>query len=277
MQQPPKLFDLDALAAHRARADDASSDIWYLHDRAIDIVSEKLKDINRSFTDIAIVGPRGQAWADALGISATCVPDTDTLNLATDSFDLVIHAMALHWSNDPIGQLVQMRRALRPDGLMITATFGGQTLQELRIAFAQAEAAVMGGISPRVVPMGEIRDMGGLLQRASFALPVADNDLVTVSYGSTLNLMSELRRMGETNAMHARLKTPMRRDLLAAVAHEYADAFSDGAGRLSATFELVFLTGWAPSDDQQKPLRPGSAKTRLSDALGVPELFPEKN
>lgn len=276
MQKPPKLFDPASLAAHRARADDAHSDIWFIHDRAIETVSEKLKDVNRSFKDIAIIGPRANHWAKALGLTATCIPDTDQLDLTEASHDLIIHAMALHWANDPVGQLVQMRRALRPDGLMISAMFGGETLQELRIAFAQAETLVMGGLSPRVIPMGEIRELGGLLQRAGFALPVADNDIFTVSYGSTLTLMTELRRMGETNAMTARIKTPMRRDFLQAVATDYATHFADDDGRIPATFELVFLTGWAPSDDQQKPLRPGSAKARLADALNVPEYSPEK-
>ena len=277
MQQPPKLFDLDALAAHRARADNASADIWFLHDRAIDIVSEKLKDVNRSFTDIAIVGPRAAEWAKKLGLLANCVIDAERLDLEQAKYDLIIHAMSLHWANDPVGQLVQMRRALRPDGMMIAALFGGETLHELRIAFSQAESAVMDGISPRVIPMGEIRELGGLLQRAGYALPVADNDLFTVSYETVLHLMNELRMMGESNAMTARVKTSMTKELLQAVAAKYTALFPSDEDRITATFELVFLTGWAPSDDQQKPLRPGSAKTRLSDALGVPELSPEKN
>ncbi len=277
MQQPPKLFDLDALAAHRARADNASADIWFLHDRAIDIVSEKLKDVNRSFTDIAIVGPRAAEWAKKLGLLANCVIDAERLDLEQAKYDLIIHAMSLHWANDPVGQLVQMRRALRPDGMMIAALFGGETLHELRIAFSQAESAVMDGISPRVIPMGEIRELGGLLQRAGYALPVADNDLFTVSYETVLHLMNELRMMGESNAMIARIKTSMTKELLQAVAAKYTALFPSDEDRITATFELVFLTGWAPSDDQQKPLRPGSAKTRLSDALGVPELSPEKN
>ena len=277
MQQPPKLFDLDALAAHRARADNAGADIWFLHDRAIDIVSEKLKDVNRSFTDIAIVGPRAAEWAKKLGLLANCVIDAERLDLEQAKYDLIIHAMSLHWANDPVGQLIQMRRALRPDGMMIAALFGGETLHELRIAFSQAESAVMDGISPRVIPMGEIRELGGLLQRAGYALPVADNDLFTVSYETVLHLMNELRMMGESNAMIARIKTSMTKELLQAVAAKYTALFPSDEDRITATFELVFLTGWAPSDDQQKPLRPGSAKTRLSDALGVPELSPEKN
>ncbi|GHA48078.1 SAM-dependent methyltransferase [Amylibacter ulvae] len=271
MQSPPKLFDTDALAMHRRRAELGAQDDWFLHDYAIDVVQERLQEVNRTFTDTAIVGWQGAQWNEKLGLSAAVVPDNETLDLAQNSCDLIIHALSLHWSNDPVGQLVQMRRALRPDGLMIAVMFGGQTLQELRIAFAQAESRVLGGISPHITPMGEIRDLGGLLQRAGYALPVADSMDVNLSYQSPLQLMHELRNMGETNVLEQRQKRMMRRDVLAAMLDEYQSAFSTPDGRVNATMEFVFLTGWAHSDTQQKPLRPGSAQSRLAQALGVAE------
>jgi len=273
MSLPPSLFDHSALALHRARADGTA---WFLHDQAIDMIHERLQEVNRQFTKIAIVGFRAAEWADALGLQATCINDSDVLNLQEDNFDLIIHAMGLHWANDPVGQLVQMRRALEPDGLMIAAFFGGQTLSELRIAFARAEADVLDGLSPRIAPMGEIRDLGGLLQRAGLALPVADNLSLKVSYANALKLMQDLRAMGETNVMAARHKMPMSRELLMAVMNSYQNDFGDGE-RIFATFELIFLTGWAPSESQQKPLQPGSAQTRLADALGTLEKNPEKD
>jgi SAM-dependent methyltransferase len=274
MSLPPKLFDHQTLAKRRNRTDGTA---WFIHDHAIDTIHERLSEVNRQFTKVAIVGSRAKEWSDAFGFSATCVMDHDTLDLEESSFDLIIHAMGLHWSNDPIGQLVQMQRALKPDGLMIAAFFGGQTLAELRIAFAQAEVSVMGGISPRVAPMGEIRDLGGLLQRAGLALPVADTLSLPVSYESPIRLMHDLRAMGETNIISARLKSFMPKRLLAEVIDQYHNNFADTDTRIKATFELVFLTGWAPSASQQKALAPGSAQVRLADALGTLEKNPEKD
>lgn len=179
--------------------------------------------------------------------------------------------MALHWANDPLGQLVQCRRALQPDGLMIAVLPGGRSLHELRAALAEAEARVTGGLSPRVLPMGEIRDLGGLMQRAGFALPVADSLAQTIEYQDFRALLSDLRASGETNALAGRLRRFTGRGVLAAAGAVYAENFATTAGRLPATAELVFLTGWAPHESQQQPLRPGSAKARLADALGVPE------
>lgn len=268
---PPVLFDHDALAKRRNRANGSA---WFLHDQAIDIIHERLSEVNRQFTSIAIVGFRANEWSEALNLAVTCVPDADILDLGEGKFDLIIHAMGMHWANDPIGQLVQMRRALKPDGMMLAAFFGGQTLSELRIAFAQAETDIMGGISPRVAPMGEIRDLGGLLQRAGLALPVADNISLNVTYENVLELMHDLRAMGETNVMNARHKMPMSQALLNGVVAQYQNHFTEEA-RVYATFDLIFLTGWAPSVDQQKPLQPGSAQTRLADALGTLEKNPE--
>ncbi|OIQ77773.1 hypothetical protein GALL_405270 [mine drainage metagenome] len=194
------------------------------------------------------------------------------LALETEAYDLVIHALALHWANDPVGQLVQCRRALRPDGLFLSVLFGGQTLAELRAALAEAEALVTGGISPRVLPMGEIRELGGLLQRAGFALPVADSVSHSVTYATMTRLMRDLRAMGEGNALTLRRKTPTPRVLFEEASRIYSTAFSAPGNLIRASFEMIFLTGWAPHDSQQKPLRPGSAVQRLADALQTAEL-----
>ena len=225
--------------------------------------------VNTRFTAPAVVTAFPQVWRDHLS-DAKLVADEDVLDLQEGAHDLVIHAMCLHGANDPVGQLIQCRRALRPDGLLLLLTFGGQTLQELRAALGQAEIEVTGGLSPRVAPMGEIRDLGGLLQRAGLALPVADSWPLRVEYQSALHLMRDLRAMGEGNALAARLRHPTRRSVLLRAAEIYAESYEEG-GRVPATFEIVTLTGWAPDASQQQPLRPGSAATRLADALKVPE------
>lgn len=226
--------------------------------------------VNRRFNDIAIVTPFAAPWRKNWP-DARIVPDDETLDLAPGGFDLVVHSLSLHWSNDPVGQLIQCRRALRPDGLMIAACLGGRTLEELRRVLAEAEAEVTGGLSPRVAPMAEIRDLGALLQRAGFNLPVADSVTLPASYRDMRHLMHDLRAMGETNALSARHRRWPPRALFERAATLYAAAFSTGDGRVKATFELVFLAGWAPDDSQPKPLRPGSARMRLAEALAVPE------
>lgn len=274
MTTPPDLFDLDLLAVRRARAE-ALGPADFLHEAVAAEVSERLSEVNRTFRDGVVIGPRAALWARALagnGLSnLRTMADAPVLDLAPESLDLVIHGLALHWANDPVGQLVQARRALRPDGLFIAALFGGQTLAELRAALAEAEIAALGGLSPRVAPMGEIRDLGALLQRAGFALPVADGNRFDVTYPDALALMRDLRAMGETNVMRERLRRPPPRRMLAAACALYAERFGTPDRRVRATFEVVFLTGWAPAENQQKPLRPGSAAMRLADALGVPE------
>lgn len=273
MQTPPDLFDRKLLAQRRLRAARFGTEGEFLHHEIADQVSERLEDVNKTFTSAAVIGPKAEIWAGALGIPAIqSVEDNDLLDLKENSLDLAVHGLALHWANDPVGQLVQMRRALKPDGLMITAMFGGQTLNELRTSLAEAETEIDGGLSPRIAPMGEIRDLGGLIQRAGLALPVADSVNLTVTYETPLHLMRDLRAMGETNVMHARRKTPLRRETLMRAMDIYVEHFAEADGRIPATFEIVFLTGWAPSETQQKALRPGSAKARLADALGIPEL-----
>ncbi|HEX9859357.1 MAG TPA: methyltransferase domain-containing protein, partial [Paracoccaceae bacterium] len=218
----------------------------------------------------AVVTPFPQVWQNVLP-GARIVADDEVLALEPGAHDLVIHALALHWANDPVGQLVQCRRALRPDGLFLGALFGGQTLHELRACLAEAEVAVSGGLSPRILPMAEIRDLGALLQRAGFALPVADSAVTRVNYRDALHLMRDLRAMAEGNALVTRLRRPTRRAVFTEAAARYQAGFATPEGRISATFETIFLTGWAPHDSQQKPLRPGSAVQRLADALGAAE------
>jgi SAM-dependent methyltransferase len=268
MNQPPALTDRKQLDRQRARA--AANPALFLQEDAALEIHERLLEVNRQFTRVAIITPFPKIWGEFIP-NATYVHDTDRLDLAVGQYDLVIHSMSLHWANDPVGQLVQCRRALRPDGMCIVAAFGGQTLSELRASLAEAEIAVTGGLSPRVAPMGEIRDLGGLLQRAGFALPVADGAHKTVTYSDALHLMRDLRAMAEGNAVVDRRKTPMSRRLFMETAKRYADAFGTDDGRIPATFETIFLTGWAPDESQQKPLRPGSAKTRLADALSTTE------
>ncbi|MDE3027912.1 MAG: methyltransferase domain-containing protein [Paracoccaceae bacterium] len=268
MARPPELTDRPALARNRARADDSA---LFLHEEAAVEIKERLSEVNRSFKSVAIVTGFKELWQREFP-DAVIVPDDDVLALEIEAYDLVIHALALHWANDPVGQLVQCRRALKPDGLFLSVLFGGQTLAELRAALAEAEALVAGGISPRVLPMGEIRELGGLLQRAGFALPVADSVSHSVTYANMTRLMQDLRAMGEGNALTLRRKAPTQRRLFEEASRIYSSAFAAPGDLIRASFEMIFLTGWAPHDSQQKPLRPGSAVQRLADALQTAEL-----
>jgi SAM-dependent methyltransferase len=266
------LTDRAALARHRTRAlrDPGHDDALFLHRIVRDDLQERLTAVNKTFTAPAVVAPFPAVWADFLpGLRA--VPDDEVLNLAPGAHDLVIHAMALHWADDPVGQLVQCRRALCPDGLCLAVLPAGTTLQELRASLAEAESLVTGGLSPRVLPMGDLRDLGGLMQRAGFALPVADSLTQEVAYRGFPRLCADLRAMGETNALAARSRRFTPGALFAAAEAAYATHFATAEGHLRATFELVVLTGWAPHDSQPRPLRPGSARARLADALRVPE------
>ncbi|MBN8629228.1 MAG: methyltransferase domain-containing protein [Rhodobacterales bacterium] len=271
MTQPMILTDRSALTRHRARARrlPGHDGALFLHRLALSDLQERLSEVNRRFTAPAVVTGSPEIFGDFPG--AAISDDGDMIALEPGAHDLVVHAMSLHWANDPVGQLVQCRRALKPDGLFLAVLPGGRSLQELRACLAEAEAAVTGGLSPRVLPMGEIRDLGALMQRAGFALPVADSLLQTVEYRDFSALLSDLRAAGESNALAARLRHFTRRAVLTEAARIYRSSYSTPEGRLRATVELVFLTGWAPHESQQQPLRPGSAKARLADALGVPE------
>lgn len=265
MTQAPQMTDRATLSRHRRRAT-----AFFLHEAAADEIEERLALVNRRFTAPAVVTPFAEVWRGRMP-GACIVSDDETLELEPGAHDLVVHAMALHWANDPVGQIIQCRRALRPDGLFLGVLPGGQTLTELRQSLSEAEIAVCGGLSPRVAPMAEIRDLGGLLQRAGLALPVADSVPLTVTYDGALRLMHDLRAMGEGNALAARHRKIPPRALFAEASHRYEQAFALPDGRVPATFELIVLTGWAPDPGQPQPLRPGSAKSRLADVLGVPE------
>lgn len=278
---PPRLFDRALWLSRRARRALPAPDARFLHAAAAEAVAERLDAVARDFPDTLLVWPGAPDWAETLAahpkigrLTEIAPPVDETLDAAPGAHDLAILGLTLHWVDDPVGALIQMRRALRPDGLLIACGFGGETLAELRAAFAEAEAEVEGGLSPRVSPMGEIRALGGLAQRAGLALPVVDSDRLEVTYADPLALMRDLRAMGETNALAQRRRTPLRRATLARACEIYAARFPAPGDpeRISATFEIVTLTGWSPGPDQPQPKRPGSATTRLADALGVPEL-----
>lgn len=282
----PELFDFASLAQRRDRAVGLGF-ADFLYREVAGLVAERLGEVKRDFRDVALIGTGAGAMTAALPPEAQltaldpsprmagtggAVMSGETLPLKAEAHDLAISALILHHLNDPVGHLIQLRRALQPDGLMLTALFGGQTLSELRVSLAEAEAQIEGGLSPRVTPMGEIRDLGALLQRANFAMPVADSERFDVTYASPLDLMRELRAMGETNILSARRRQPMRRETLMRACEIYAQHFGTPEGRVRATFEVIFLTGWAPGPDQPEALRPGSAKARLADALGTDEI-----
>lgn len=261
------LTDRDALLRNRQRADRIGS-VDFLHRIAADEIQDRLAEVNRTFTAPAVVTGHPDFWRAAFP-QARIVADNPDLDLQAGAHDLVIHAMALHWADDPVGQIVQSARALRPDGLFIAALPGGRSLTELRESLTRAEVEIAGGLSPRVLPMGEIRDLGALLPRAGLALPVADQITQTASYRSLFHLAQDLRAMGEGNALAQRLRRPTRRAVLLQAARIYAETHPDPQDphRIRATYELVFLTGWAPDASQQQPLRPGSAKVPLAEAL----------
>ena len=286
------LFEDALLAARRDRAEALgfAGGGDFLHREVAELVRERLDEVTRDFRDAAIIGSGGGVHAAALAgraeqvmqielsglraarAGAVQVRHLDPMPFGVATLDLCLSMLEMHWANDPVGHLIQMRRALRPDGLMIAALFGGQTLIELRTALTEAEVEMTGGLSPRVAPMAEIRDLGGLLQRAGFAMPVADAERLDVSYADIRALMRDLRAMGETNILTDRRRVPMTRGVLDRAAAIYTDRFSDGNGRIRAQFEVVFLTGWAPGPDQPQPRRPGSASHRLADALGAEEV-----
>jgi SAM-dependent methyltransferase len=288
MPQVQALFDR-ALLAHRRRRAAALGPVTFLIDRVAEDMAERLSAVRRSFALAVDLGTPTDAVRRAIRaggavgsiVAAAPLADRDTPVVVVDeerlpfrdaSLDLVVSGLALQFVNDLPGALVQIRRALKPDGLFLAALVGGDTLTELRHAFAAAEAVVEGGASPRVAPFADVRAMGALLQRAGFALPVADVDHVCVRYDSPLRLMHDLRRMGATNVLAERRRTMLRRATLARLVDVYAERFADPDGRVRASFDIIWLSGWAPHASQQQPLRPGSARMRLADALGTQEL-----
>jgi SAM-dependent methyltransferase len=283
MSANPLVFDRALLRRRQARAR-ALGPETFLIDRVASDLAERLGAVLRQF-DVAIdLGTPTDAVRVALadassigtliaaGPDGDVIADEDALPFRDGSLDLVVSALALQFVNDLPGALIQIRRALKPDGLFLAALLGGDTLAELRQSFAAAEVEIEGGVSPRVAPFADVREMGALLQRAGFALPVTDVERLTVRYSSPFILMGELRRMGATNVLAERRRTPLRRATLKRMAEIYAQRFADPDGKVRATFEVIWLSGWAPHESQQKPLRPGSAQTRLADALGVREI-----
>jgi SAM-dependent methyltransferase len=284
MAQNPLVFDRALLRRRQARARALGVET-FLIDRVASDLADRLGAVLREFaiaadlgtpsdavrTTLAAITSIGHLYRVAVSPDADAIADMEALPLRDGSLDLVVSALALQFVNDLPGALVQIRRALKPDGLFLAALLGGETLTELRQSFAAAEAETEGGVSPRVAPFADVREMGALLQRAAFALPVTDVERLTVRYSSPLFLMGELRRMGATNVLVERRRRPLRRATLKRMAEVYAERFADPDGKVRATFEIIWLSGWAPHDSQQKPLRPGSAQARLADALGTKE------
>ncbi len=289
---PPRIFDPKAVRQHRMRAAAALEGAEFLFDECAERLADRLGDINRRFPRALDLGCRGghlrlhlpgQAGIEWL-VEADPVPsfaaratpprivaDADMLPFAAGSFDLVMSALVLHWINDLPGALLQLRHALKPDGLFLASLFGSETLTELRQALIEAESELEDGASPRVSPFADARDLAALLQRAGFALPVVDSDQIEVTYRDALGLMRDLRAMGESNALTTRRKNFTRRATLFRAAAIYEARYAQPDGRISARFEIATLTAWAPHASQPQPLRPGSAEARLSDALGTRE------
>jgi SAM-dependent methyltransferase len=270
---PPRLFDR-VLLDERLRRATRLGPATFLLDRVAEDIAERLHAVLREFTNGIDLGTPGDQVRSAIDgsvrqLAAVALPasDNEPLPLAPQSIDLAVSALALQFVNDLPGVLAQVRRALKPDGLLLAALFGGDTLTELRQSFAAAEAEVEGGVSPRVVPFADLRDVGALLQRAGFALPVTDVDRIVVRYDNAFALMHDLRRMGATNILTERRRTPSRRATLLKMAQVYAERFADSDGRIRTTFDIIWLSGWAPHESQQKPLKPGSAKMSLEAAV----------
>ena len=283
-------------ALHRRRLDRAAprfGSAGFLKTRAAQDAVERLEAILRRFPAAVDLGSRTGAFAQALSLSDAAAKidvlietdlspamlagrpglrvaaDEEMLPFADNSLDLVVSTLALHWTNDVVGALVQIRRSLRPDGLFIGSLLGGATLTELRQVLLEAETAVTGGVVPRVSPFADASDAAGLLQRAGFSLPVADVDRVRVRYPHMFALLADLRAMGESHSPLERADRPLTREVLGKAAELYAERFGGADGKITATFEILTLTGWAPHESQQKPLKRGSGKTHLGDALAA--------
>jgi SAM-dependent methyltransferase len=269
----PILFDRTQLRARQRRAEKMGA-VTFLVDRVAEDMAERLHAVLREFTHAADIGTSGDQVQNVLGgrvgeLARIDLPDSEfgPLPLAPESIDLAVSALALQFVNDLPGVLAQIRRALKPDGLLLAAMIGGDTLTELRQSFAAAEAELEGGVSPRVAPFADLRDVGALLQRAGFALPVTDVDRIVVRYDNAFALTQDLRRMGATNVLVERRRTPTRRATLLRMAQIYSERFADPDGRIRATFDVIWVSGWAPHESQQQPLPPGSAKASLAGAV----------
>lgn len=285
-----EVFDRKALALKRQRTAQHFVDYDFLFEFVQKQISDRLKDINRDFKTIIQIGARGTTGSykeqnssftidlhqDKHREKANAIADEEFLPFKNDSIDLVMSNLGLHATNDLPGTLIQIRRALKGDGLFMGAMFGGETLFELRESLMQTEIKLHGGASPRVFPFADKQQMGALLQRAGFALPVIDSEIITVTYPNMFKLMKDLRGMGETNIIKERSKKYPGRDFFNHAAQYYEQHFAEKDGRIHATFEIIFLIGWSPHESQQQPLKPGSAEKRLADVLGTNEIKTEE-
>ena len=265
----PILFDRALLLRRQARAQRLGA-ASFLLDRVVEDMQERLSAVKREFAAVADIWTPGEGClpCDRFESVVRVVPAQDeALPFQPGSLDLVVSALALQFVNDLPGVFAQVSRALKPDGLLLAAMIGGDTLTELRQSFAAAEADCEGGVSPRVAPFADLRDIGGLLQRAGLALPVTDVDRAVVRYDSAFALMADLRRMGATNTLYERRRKPTRRATMLRMAQIYAERFADPDGRIRATFDIIWMSAWAPHESQQKPLRPGSARASLEAAV----------
>jgi len=283
----PRPFEPRLVRARKRRAASGFREAAFLHARVAADLAERLEAIPRRFERALVLGGGGlfsEAVAERPDLakrighiieadlaSGDVQLDPEHLPIAEGAFDLIVSPLMLHSVNDLPGALIQIRRALKPDGLMLASLFGGETLKELRLSLLTAESDLTGGAGPRVAPFADLQDLAHLLQRAGFALPAADRDIVTVRYDDPIRLLKDLRAMGETAALTERSPRALSNRILARAFALYAGQFADPDGRVRATFEILTATGWAPHESQQKPLKPGSAKTRLADALGTKE------
>ena len=267
MENREEIIDKEALAKSRVKSDKEDN---FLQKLAVREIKDRLKFIKKRFEKILIICGNPYYWKKTFH-GADFISDDEILKFPRTGYDLVIHGMSLHYSNDPVGQLIQCRSYMEKGGLLLGVFLGGQTLNELRESIASAEIELTGGISPRVLPMIDIRDAGSFLMRAGFALPVADISVTKIDYQKPLDLLHDLRKMGETNVQKHRLKKFSHRKLFSLTSDKYIESQNSKNKSIEATFEFITITGWVPSEDQPKPLKRGSAKMRLSDALKVKE------
>jgi len=276
-------FEPRLVRQRKRRARASFRDAAFLHTRVAADLADRLEVVPRPFPRVLALGGGGLFSDEVrarpeLSARIGSILETDLdfidpehLPFAPGSFDLIVSPLALHWINDLPGVLIQLRLALKPDGLLLASLFGGETLHELRLSLIEAESELTGGAGPRVSPFADLQDIAGLLQRAGFALPAADRDVVTVRYGEPMKLLADLRAMGETSALRERNPRGLSRRILARAFEIYRERYSDEDNRVRATFEILTATGWSPHESQPKPLKPGSAKLRLAHALNTEE------
>ena len=265
MKYIEEIIDKKALVSRRLRSNHEDN---FLQKLAVQEIQDRLQFIKKRFEKILVISGSPHFWQKTFN-GADFISDSETLKFPQQGYDLVIHGMSLHYSNDPIGQLIQCRSIMEKGGLLLGIFLGGQTLNELRESITAAEIELTGGISPRVLPMVDIRDAGSFLMRAGFALPVADISSHKKNYNRPENLLHDLRKMGETNVLNHRLKNFTNPKLFSLTSDKYMASQNLKDQTIEATFEFITITGWVPSEDQPKPLKRGSAKMRLSDALKV--------